>query len=430
MTGQSADTLYERGLALYDLRKYPEAEGMLRKALVYEPGHAGAHAFLAFALLAQGHTTPAATGRVDEALREAKRAIALQPDGGLGYAALGWTSLALRRPDEALRAAAQLLRLDAQSAEGWLLSAEGWFQKREWSKALQAAEGGLQVDPRSTGLLNQRSYALIMLGRATEARTSAELALASDPESQAAYVNRGWLAVLENKPEEALGHFRAALRLDPLSEPARQGFLAALQSRNPIYRGLVRYSLWARRLTHAEALSFVIGLAWLNSLLGMAAQAFPPLYLVYLPWRLMYRLFVFFSWLADAFFYLLLRFNRRARLLLSKGEMAESNGLAFCLIAFLANLGGLILTRQAGFAVGMGVAFFMVMPAAGIFRQPERARGRRAILLALVLLLATMGLCGQGLAFAQTPWALLPGLLFLLGAFSLPWIASLLTWLD
>ena len=312
MADQAAGSLYQRALALYDLRKYPEAEGMLRKALVYEPGLGEAHAFLAFALQAQ-YKPGASAARLDEALRESKRAIALQPDQGLGYSALGWTCLALLKPDDALRAAAQILSLDAQSVEGWLLSSEGWFQKQEWGKALQAAEGGLRQDPRSFGLLNNRSHALIMLGREAEARVSVELALSIDPESETAHTNRGWLALMAGRQDEALGCFRTALRLDPLNEPARKGFLAALKSRNPLYKGLVRYSLWATRLSHTEALAFVFGLAWLTSLLGMAAQAFPPLYLLYLPWRILYRLFVYFSWLSNAFFYLLLRFHQRQR---------------------------------------------------------------------------------------------------------------------
>jgi tetratricopeptide (TPR) repeat protein len=430
MADPAVELLYQRGLALYDLRKYADAEGMLRKALVYEPGHAGVHAFLAFALLAQNRPASNFPSRLDEALRESKRAVALQPDQSLGYAALGWTYLALRRPDEALRSAAQILRLDAQSTQGWLLTSEGCFQKHEWARALQASEGGLRLDPRSTDLLNNRSYALIMLGREAEARTSAEQALANDPQSEFAHTNRGWLALLAGHPGEALRYFRTALRLDPLNDVARKGFLAAMQSHNFLYKGLVRYSLWMARLSHAEALAFVLGMAWLTGLLGMAAQAFPPLYILYLPWRLLYGLFIFFSWLANAFFYLLLRFNARTHLLLSREELAESNALAFCLIYFFANLGGLILWMQAGFAAGMAVAFFMMVPAAAIFKMPPKAHGRRMILITSSILLGLTGLCGQGLTFARTLWALLPALLFFLGALSLPWIASLLTWFD
>ncbi len=427
---QPGETLYQRALALYDLRKYAEAEGLLRQALAHEPGHAGAHAFLVFALLAQAGRAASSPTRLEEALRESRRAIALQPDQDLGYSALGWTSLALRRPDDALRAAAQILRLNAQSVDGWLLTSQGWFQKRDWDKALQAANGGLRQDPRSASLLNHRAHALILLGRAEEARVVLQQALASDPQSEAAHTNRGWLSLQTGKPEEALVSFRTALRADPLNETARQGFLSALGSRNPFYRGLVRYSLWLGRLTRAEALVFVFGLSGLSSLLGMAAQVFPPLYLVYLPWRMLYRLFVFFSWLADAFFYLLLRFNARARLLLDRDEIAESNALAYCLIYFFASLGGLILWRQWGFAAGMLLAFLMLVPAVSVFKMPRRAKGRRALLLVSTILLALSGLCGQGLVFAGSYWAVLPGVFFFLGAFSLPWVASLLTWFE
>jgi tetratricopeptide (TPR) repeat protein len=430
MAAPSGETIYARGLALYDLRRYPEAQSELRRALVHEPNHASAHAFLALALLAQTIPARSQASRLEEALHESRRAVALQPDNVLGYTAFAWACLAARKSDDALRAAAQVLRLDPQSAQGWLLTSQGWFQKRDWSKALQAAEGGLRIDPRSVGLLNNRSYALIMLGRSPEAAGSTGQALSLDPQSDAAHTNRGWLALQQSDPSAALTHFREALRLDPLNEPARQGFLAALQSRNPLYRFLVRFSLWMARFTRAEALVVVYGLASVSAVLGMAARIFFPLYLLYLPWRFLYSCYVFFSWISDALFYLLLRFNRGGRLLLSKDEIAESNALAFCLIYFFLNLGAFIATRTWGFLAGMVLALFMVVPAAAIFKLPMRAAGRRALLAVLVALLLATGLCGQGLAFVPTPWAALPGLFFFLGVVSLPWIANLLLLFD
>jgi tetratricopeptide (TPR) repeat protein len=426
----SADALYQRALALYDLRRYPEAQAELRKALVHEPDRADAHAFLAMALLAQEGPGGLLPSSLEEALREARRAVGLAPDSPPGYTALAWAYLAARKPDDALRAAAQLLRLDPQSAQGWLLTSAGWFQKREWQKALQSAEGGLRIDPRSVGLLNNRSYALIMLGRAPEAAASTAQALTLDPQNDSAHTNRGWLAIINGDPPAALAHFREALRLDPLNEPARQGFLAALQSRNPLYRLLVRYSLWSSRFTRAESLIFIYGLASVSSVLGMAAQVFFPLYLLYLPWRVLYAIFSFFSWISDALFYLLLRFNRGGRLLLTKDEMAESNALAFCLIYFLANLGGLIWSGAWGFLAGMLLSFFMMVPAAAVFKLPARAKARRTLLAVLVSCLLAAGLCGQGLTFLTTPWAALPWLLFFVGVFSLPWIASLFLLFD
>jgi hypothetical protein len=189
---------------------------------------------------------------------------------------------------------------------------------------------------------------------------------------------------------------------------------------------LLRYSLWSARFTRAESLVFVYGLASVSSFLGMAAQVFFPLYLLYLPWRALYALFTFFSWISDALFYLLLRYNRAGRLLLSKEEIAESNALAFCLIYFFANLGGLIWTGNWGFLAGMVVAFFMVIPAAAVFKFPPRARTRRMFMAVLVSLLLTTGLCGQVVTFLAAPWAALPGVFFFIGVFSLPWITSLM----
>ena len=78
----------------------------------------------------------------------------------------------------------------------------------------------------------------------------------------------------------------------------------------------------------------------------------------------------------------------------------------------------------------MMVMMLIFDPAVAVFKMPRQAQGRRAVLTVLTVLLGLTGLCGQGLTFAWTLWAALPGLLFFLGAFSLPWIASLLTWFE
>ena len=425
-TLEGAAKQIETALAYYDLRRYKEAEAALRRALMFEPGNARAHAWLAFALEAQSTTANPQPERLHEALREAKVAVASAPASILGYNALGWVSLALRRPDDALRAAAEILRIDPKSETGWELTSEGWIQKRDYSRALVAADAGLRTAPESLGLLTNRAQALILLDRMKEARQPLDAVLSLDPTRPSAHTLRGWLAIEQNDPVSALGFFRTALSLDPLSETARRGLLAALQARNPLYRLMVRYSLWASRFNNTESFIILSALASVNLILGGMARIFLPLYLIYLPWRMAYDFFVEFSWISDVLFVFVLRYSPTGRVILKKDEIAASNLFALSLLYFLVNLALGLLFWQWGYLGGMFLGLAMLLPAAVVYRMREKTRTRRVIIAVLVGLMGVFGLFAQGLLFVSPLWAIVPGFFFALGRLSLPWIANLL----
>jgi tetratricopeptide (TPR) repeat protein len=427
---EDGEKYLEQGKALYSLRRYTEAENMFRQALTRDPHNPFGHAYLALCLLGQSSAANPQPAKLKAALDEARRAVSGQPDNSFPFFVLAWTSLANRKEEDALRAARDGLRIDPQAAWAHQIHAQVFLDHHEWEKALRAAEAGLALEPEETGLLNQRAFALIMLGQAAGAREAVETALAHDPGSDVAHTNRGWLALYNGDQRAALGSFREALRLDPLSEAARQGFLQALQARSLLYRGLVRYSLWMRRLTRSEALTFLIGLSAVSSALRTLAGYFFPLYLIYLPFAFLYSVFIFFSWISDALFYLVLRLSRSGRLLLNKDETAAANAFGACLLAAALNgIGGLIWWKP-GFLAGTILALLLLVPVSGVFKLSPEKRGRRAVLVVLVSWLILTAFCGEGLVFMQTPWMILPLVLFGAGLLVYPWIASLLLWIE
>jgi tetratricopeptide (TPR) repeat protein len=424
-----ADQHYQQGWTLYDLRRYSEAESAFRGAVAYNPQHAAGHSALALSLIAQSNRVSPKPEKVEEGIREARKGITLAPEDDFAYRVLVWACLKARKTDEALNAAAQALRIDPHGAVNWLAASAGWLQKGDWEKGLQTANGGLALEPDNVDLLNNRSSALIMLGRENEARQSAEFALARDPQNDTAHTNRGWLALMDNQQAAALSHFREALRHDPLSGPARKGMLSALGARNPLYRLMLRYSMWLGRMTAEDRLQVQYGLASVSMVLAAAAAAFWPLYLVYLPWKIAYSFWAFFSWISDALFYLLLRFSPRGRLILSKDEVAASNWLAVCILYFMINLGAGIVLRRWGFLAGMLLGILMMKAAASVFHVRREAKNRRLVIAILAGWMAGLGLLGQGLLFTPIPWiflAIIPFTLFAGGWFTLPWIANLL----
>lgn len=421
-----AEKTYEQGRALYSLRRYPEAEKMLRQALAHDPRHARSHAYLALSLLAQSSSASPKPAKLRDALDEARRAVAAGPADEFPFFVLAWACLANRREADALKAAQDGLRINPQSAWGYVIYGQVHLRRREWEKALQASTYGLGLDPSQTELLNQRAYALIMLARLEEARQAVELALAWDPSSDEAHLNHGWLALFEGDHPAALAHFREALRLDPLSEAARIGFIQALKSRNVLYRLLVRYSLWSSRLTHSESLAFVVLLASLDRGLRLFAGYFPPFWAVYIPLALLYSIFIFFSWISDSLFYLLMRFDRNGRLLLNRDEIAASNAFGACLVVILLNLVGGLVFWKWGFLAGGLMAAMMLMPVASIFRLNPKKQGRRVFLTVLVTWMGISAACGQTGLLLDAPWLIAPLGLFVIGWFLYPWIANLM----
>jgi tetratricopeptide (TPR) repeat protein len=421
---------YEQGRALYMLRRYSDAEKMLRRALTKEPRHALSHAYLALCLLAQSPAANPQPAKLRDALDEARRAVSAKPDHEFPFFVLAWVCLANRKEADALRAAQDGMRINPQSAWGYLIYAQVYQRRSEWEKALRSADYGLSLDPEMADLLNLRAYALIMLGHPAEAREAVELALARDPDSDVAHTNRGWLTLYDGDHRAALVHFREGLRLDPQSEAARQGFIYALQARNPLYNGMVRYSLWMSRLTRAESLAFLLGLASADQVLRMLANSCLLFYLVYLPFTFFYSIFIFFSWISDALFYLLLRFNRTGRLLLSKDEVSASNAFGACMLVLCVNIAGGLIYWKPGFLVGAILAVMMMVPISGIFKLAPDKRNRRAILAVLVTWLAISAACGQAGVFLATPWLLLPLAIFVAGWFFYPWVVNLMILIE
>ncbi len=419
-------TLFERGIGLYELRQYPQAEEQFRKTLARTPQHAAAHAYLALSLLAQHRPANPQTDQLREALSEARKAAAAAPDQAFVFYVLAWASLMNDRENEALEAAKTGMRLDPEDAWGYLIHSSVYINRSEWENALRSAEAGLRLDPQHVGLLNKRSYALIMLERMDEAEGALMTALALDPNSDTAHAHRGWLALHKNDRSAALMHFREALRLDPQSEAARKGFLSAMKARNPLYNLLLRYSLFTSRLSREGAVNFALALSGLHYVLHVMAQAFFPLYLIYWPFSIMYSIFAFFTWTADAFFYLLLSLSRSGRLLLSKDEKAAGAAFGVCSALFLANVIGAIIQWEWGFAAGAVLSVMMMQPVAAIFKLSPQAKARRAVLAVLVTWLGITAACAQTGAFLMQPWSILVLVLFFFGWITFPWIANLL----
>lgn len=348
-----------RAAVLLDQGRYELAERELRRHLASHEDDAVARSLLAYSLW---HLE-----RNDEAEREARAAVAAMPDLAFAHYHLALVLDHRERLDEAVKAVGQALRLDPEDADHYALLASLRTQQRRWQEALEAAEKGLALEPEHLGSANLRAMALTQLGRADEAHEILDDALAQDPENDLTHANRGWTLLRQGKPREALGHFKEALRLDPTSEFARAGIVEALKGKNPLYRPILRFFLWAGSLSGRAQIFLILGLFFGARALRRVAVANPALAPFIYPVIWAYTGFVLVTWLATPLFNLLLRLDSLGRMALSREKIRASNWLGADLAVGLAALLAWWITG-AGEALLVAVAAAgLALPVAGIF---------------------------------------------------------------
>lgn len=378
---------YDRALLLYQQSRYDLAEQELRQALADEPNDPLAHALIALCLCNR-KDYPAA-------MREAEEAIHLGPDVAFAHYALANTLLQRDRFKEAEAAVEQALELAPWEADYYSLLASIRFGLRRWPETLEAAERGLELDAEHAGCTNLRAMGLVKLGRRTEAGDALGAALSRDPEDALTHANQGWTLLEQRQPDKALEHFREALRLEPNLEWAREGIVAALKARNFLYRQMLRYFLWMRRLSARAQWGVILGLLLAPRMLSSALPApLAPLGDAVF-WGLL--VFVFLTWAADPLFNLLLRLNRLGRLALSREQIWASNCVGFCLLLALIALAGWAVSANSTYALAAVMAGCLVIPVAGTFRSPYG--WPRLVLVLYTVVLTAMGASGVGILF-------------------------------
>lgn len=364
----SAD-LRTAALAAIEDGHFDDAERHLRQVIEEDPYDATAMSVLAACL--------SEMGRLDEAEQAASRAVELEPLLPYPHWVRGMILVERRRYAEAVTSAGEALRLDPDDPDHRALMAQCHAARERWSEALAEAEAGLRLYPHHDGCSNLRALALRQLGRATEASRAFAEAAEANPLNAFAAAGKGWGDLAVGRVAEADSAFRDALLFDPASEWAREGLLATIKSRSPVYRQLLRYFLWMSRRTSRErtlyAVGGVVGYSFLRRIAGAQPEAAPFIW----PILIAYGVFVVLTWLAEPLLDLMVSFDADGRRLLGRDRLLGGRvvGAWIALAIVLAIAGAVGPSRLLPTALGVALLSLLV---AGVF-QCERGWPRLAM---------------------------------------------------
>jgi tetratricopeptide (TPR) repeat protein len=416
-------TAFQRGIVLFQQRRYDLAGRAFRQELAAGPENPTAHAFLALCLAEQGQQ--------DEAQHEADEAVRLAPDRAFSHYVRGCVLRDQERLPEAQAAAEEAIRLDPEEADYLSLLASVEIGRRRWAEALEAANRGLALDPEHAGCTNLRAMALVQLGRKEEAAQALGSALARDPENAVTHANQGWALLHRGDHLGALEHFREALRIDPELEWARAGIVEALKARYLLYRLMLRFFLWMGRQSTMAQWVVILGFVFGRRLLANLARSNPALAPLIWPVLALTFAFLLLTWIASPLFNLLLRLNRFGRLALSREQRIASNWIGGCFVLAAVCFVSFLVKPTFPSTFGMMYFGFLLMPLAVTF---GRARGTpRRMMAAYTAVVAALGLPVLSLAVLgeASPWkdvkaafGLFP--YFLGGAVLSTWISAFL----
>lgn len=342
-------------------RDYLAAERLLGTLLEREPGDAPTRSLRALCL--------AELERFPEAEAEGRTAVETEPYLAYCHWALGTVLADRRRWAKAALSAQEALDREPDNADHHALLGRCMAALGRWDEALAAAEAGLREEPDHPPCANLRALVMQHRGSPDDADQAFIDAAAMDPDNGFARAGRGWSALRRGgAPGPAIQHFEHALRIDPASEWAREGLLAALKARNPVYRMMLRYFLWMGGLPPRTRMFIIVGGVIGYNQVRRLSEARPELMPALLPLMIAYGVFVLMSWVADPLFDFLLRFDAQGRRMVPRDRAVAANTV-------VAALGAAVYAVLAAVASGNDEFFLlalvlgaMVIPLAGTFQ--------------------------------------------------------------
>jgi tetratricopeptide (TPR) repeat protein len=376
----------EKAAEHFDQAQYDLAEKEARDALAADPDNPLGLAVLAMALTR--------LGRGEDAIYEAEAAIALAPTLAVGYVAHAQALSSINQFTRARRSAAEAIRLEPQDPDNHALLAHVEAASNRWAEVYEATSGGLAVAADHAELKRLRSVAAVHLGKLEEADEETIEALRVPPAAPGTIAGRGHDLLLTGRVEEAQQAFLSVIRTDPTSDLARAGLVEAVKAGNVFYALVLGYFEWASRLTLRRQIALsagpVIPLLAIRFLIGPGIPS-ELLFLVEIGWWVV----VATIWLAAPLWNLVLIVHPVGGAALREHQRQEATLVAGLLV--VAGVGVfLYVLGIAGGWVLAGAGLVTGVAASAAFRP---ATGwPRTLLTVMAVAVAVLGAAASGLA--------------------------------
>jgi tetratricopeptide (TPR) repeat protein len=180
-------------------------------------------------------------GRRDEAVVEFKRVLALKPDYGTGWLALGQLYEEMGRTNDAKQCYNTALTNRVNQADDLATLARFCFSRRWFGLAVTNYADAIKLSPSEPVLRMEAGRALAVLGRHDEAAQQYQAAVELEPEQAQPHMQLGFELGRLGKPALAEQEFRQALRLDPNMIDARVALGVALYEQKKLDDALKQF---------------------------------------------------------------------------------------------------------------------------------------------------------------------------------------------
>ena len=294
--------------------RYEDAEAMLLEAISSDAENADAFCELALCRLNIEDKKKSALDAID-------RALSLEPEAYY-FAVRAMVLNALDRQSQALKDADKAIALDPDESFHFYVKAAALAGMSRWAAAESECRAALVLDPDDNAAKNLLAIVLRMQGKQWETEVAVDNLLSEDPEDAWAHANAGWAALTSSNHKKAETHFRESLRLDPSDEHARSGLLESFKARSPFYRAYLRYVFWMARFQEKTRWMIIIGMYLAYRVGTSILQAIHPVLAAI--FVIAYLIFAFGGWLASGVGNLLVLADRSARYALNRREILEA----------------------------------------------------------------------------------------------------------
>jgi len=373
----------ERGIQLFEIRRYKEAIKYFQTALSENVDNHNAKYFLAQCLFQ--------TDELEKALNLTLDLRGEIPNSSNVYFLLSQIYLHKEEIKEAKENIDKAIELDPYVETCFGQKAHILLHEKKFEEALKYANEGLKINPKSNFCLNARTTALTKLNRKEEAKSSIEFLLQDDPEDAHSHANVGWSYLEHNDTDKALNHFKEALTLNPNLEHARSGMVTALKSKNKIYNLYLRYAFWISNKSDKNQWIFIIGLyvAYRVSVKILSATG-----LTYLaiPLIILYLLFALGSWIMDPLSNMILLFDKYGKYLLAKDEKLSGQIFFSLLLSSLLMFILSIITNNTYFTILSLTFLAVILPLTrGVMSSKKNSKVINLIYGDVMILVAIVG---------------------------------------